>query len=158
MKRKILLVENLLLSPLPFIILIDLLFYITITHPLMTGWKQQCLSTLLWQNTKHNINSNRKSSCLSVKPFDSPLLFQAGPPPEGRGTGGGRVGKCTSERQLWCEYLEVRIWEPQPSLSQRGPLFSFELQPHPTPYRFTWTRKFHLRQNGCARKWTRAKS
>lgn len=44
MKRKILLVENLLLSPLPLIILIHLLFYITITHPLMTGYGSNSVS------------------------------------------------------------------------------------------------------------------
>lgn len=55
MKRKILLVENLLLSPLPLIILIRLLFYITITHPLMTGCGSNSVSQYCSaKKTKHN--------------------------------------------------------------------------------------------------------
>lgn len=55
MKRKTLLVENLPLSPLPLIILIHLSFYITATHPLMTGYKSSCLLPRLCQNTQQEL-------------------------------------------------------------------------------------------------------
>lgn len=97
MKRKILLVENLLLSPLPLIILIHLLFYITITHPLMTGCGSnsvsQCCSA---KKTKHNQNPTATPPCrLSTgTPFPSPWLSCS------RGMGwhvsSGLNGSCTA--------------------------------------------------------------
>ena len=97
MKRKILLVENLLLSPLPLIILIHLLFYITITHPLMTGCGSNSVSQYCSaKKTKHYqsptaIPPRRLST---GTPLPSPRLSCS------RGTGwhmsSGLNGSCTA--------------------------------------------------------------
>lgn len=144
MKRKILLVENLLLSPLPLIILIHLLFYITITHPLMTGCGSNSVSQYCSaKKTKHYqsptaIPPRRLST---GTPLPSPRLSCS------RGTGwhmsSGLNGSCTAMGVWRCRQSCPVSGETRgPHHSQRGPEFPFWLHylPHPL---ISWARNFH---------------
>lgn len=154
MKRKILLVENLFLSPLPLIILIHLLFYITVTHPLMTGWEQQCLSILLWRNTKctQNPTTIPPRGC---RGHGLALLFPLPGVNRSRGTG-WHVSSLNGS----CSTTGARRWEQNCQVSGEMPRASplTPTPPPPTDFQNKELPFFHLRQTGCDGRWTGAKS
>lgn len=164
MKRKILLVENLLLSSLPLIILIHLFilyrYYPPTNDRVEANSVSQHFSAKI-QNTTQNpsvIPSGRLSrlfGTLSPSPWCGP-----------------RQRMCGNMSALWVtavpwvpgsESKTGGLWwgygEPWPCPSQRGPLFSFWLQPHATSPRLTWIRySSHFRQTAWDGRWTGAKS